>query len=163
MNERNNGSSNEAMTPVRIETLATTASMDEAQIRQIMNEHGVAVRTKDIDKSMAHYAVSILFFDVVNSMQNVGLEACRKRTAEWFSSFRGPIGYDSRDLSITTADDVAFCHSLVRVVGTKADGARIALSWRATVCFRKIGDRWLIEHEHASVPFDVESGLGSPA
>jgi ketosteroid isomerase-like protein len=160
MNQSNQRSSGVAATPVRVENIATTASMDEAQIRQIMQEHGVAVRAKDINKSMAHYAARILFFDTANSMQNVGLEACRKRTEEWFASFQGPIGYDSRDLSITTADEVAFCHSLIHVAGMSADGAKIALSWRATICFRKTGDQWLIEHEHASVPFDVNSGSG---
>jgi hypothetical protein len=29
-----------------------------------------------------------------------------------------------------------------------------------TVCLRKINDRWMITHEHDSVPFDSKSGLG---
>ena len=29
---------------------------------------------------------------------------------------------------------------------------------RVTVCFRRTGGRWLIAHEHFSVPFDMESG-----
>jgi hypothetical protein len=33
--------------------------------------------------------------------------------------------------------------------------------WRATVCYRKIDGKWMITHEHASVPFNVESGKAS--
>jgi ketosteroid isomerase-like protein len=29
---------------------------------------------------------------------------------------------------------------------------------RVTQCFRKQGERWLIAHEHFSVPSDMESG-----
>jgi ketosteroid isomerase-like protein len=29
---------------------------------------------------------------------------------------------------------------------------------RATVCLKEIGGRWLIAHEHFSVPFDMQSG-----
>ena len=33
--------------------------------------------------------------------------------------------------------------------------------WRATVCYRKLDGRWLVTHEHASVPFDAQSGQAS--
>ena len=29
---------------------------------------------------------------------------------------------------------------------------------RSTVCYRKIDGRWVVTHEHTSVPFDAESG-----
>jgi ketosteroid isomerase-like protein len=31
----------------------------------------------------------------------------------------------------------------------------------ATVCFHKIDAKWMVTHEHNSVPFDVESGKAS--
>jgi ketosteroid isomerase-like protein len=58
-------------------------------------------------------------------------------------------------------DDVAFCHSLNRIDGTKTDGNKLKMWWRSTVCFRKIDNNWKIAHEHASVPFDVTSGFAS--
>jgi ketosteroid isomerase-like protein len=33
--------------------------------------------------------------------------------------------------------------------------------WRTTVCFRKLDGKWMVTHEHNSVPFDVESGKAS--
>ena len=136
-------------------------SIDEAQIRKLMDDHAKAVRAKDINSSMSNYAPDILSFDVVNPLQEMGLDGSRKRAKEWFSSFQGMIGYENRDLSISTGDDVAFCHSLNHVNGTKTDGKKIEMWWRATVCFRKIDSVWMITHEHASVPFNGDSGLAS--
>ena len=141
-------------------TTDNSKSMDDAQIRELMEEHAKAVRTKDVNGAMAAYAPNILSFDVVNPLQKTGVDACRQRTEEWFASFRGVIGYENRDLRITTGADVAFCHSLNRVNGAKTDGQKIEMWWRATVCFRKIDSKWMITHEHASVPFDVK-GLAS--
>ena len=110
---------------------------------------------------MSNFAPDVLLFDLINPLQYIGAEAGRKRAEEWLSSFQGPIGYEIRDLSITASDDVAFCHSLNAVSGTKTDGEKIEMWWRATVCFRKIYGKWMVTHEHSSVPFDMESGKAS--
>lgn len=133
----------------------------EAQIRKLADDQAQAVRAKDIDGCMSNCAPDIVSFDVVNPLRKIGLDARRKRAEEWFSSFQGPIGYELRDLNITAGDDVAFSHSLNRVNGTKRDGGEIDMWWRATVCYRKIDGKWMVTHEHSSVPFDVESGKAS--
>ncbi|MFY9570945.1 MAG: nuclear transport factor 2 family protein, partial [Blastocatellia bacterium] len=58
-------------------------------------------------------------------------------------------------------EDVAFSHSLNRVKGTKTDGGDLEMWWRATVCYRKLGGKWIVTHEHSSVPFDVNTGKAS--
>jgi uncharacterized protein (TIGR02246 family) len=142
-------------------TTATSKTKNEAQIRQLIDNQANAVRAKDINGSMSNYAPDIVSFDVVNPLQKIGLEACRKRADAWFSSFQGPIVYEIRDLSIIASDAAAFCHSLNRVNGTKTDGGEIDMWWRATVCWSKIDGKWMIVHEHSSVPFDVKSGKAS--
>ena len=136
-------------------------AINEAQIRAIIDDRSKAVRAKDINGAVSHYAPNIRSFDVVNPLQYVGSDSSRKRAEEWFSSFQGPIGYELRDLSITASDDVAFCHSLNRVNGTLKDGGQLDMWWRATVCYRKIDGKWIVTHEHSSVPFDVETGKAS--
>ena len=137
------------------------AIIDEARIRKLINDRAKAVRAKDINGSVTSYAQDIVSFDVVNPLQKIGLDACRQRAEAWFSSFEGPIGYEICDLSITTGDDVAFCHSLNHVNGTKTDGGQIDMWWRSTLCCHKIEGQWMVTHEHSSVPFDVESGKAS--
>jgi uncharacterized protein (TIGR02246 family) len=136
---------------------------DEAQIRALIDDQAKAIRAKDIGGSVARYAPDVLLFDVVNPLRSIGSDAVRKRLSEWFATFQGPIGYELRDLSITTGEDVAFCHSLNRISATTTDGKKLDMWWRATVCYRKLDGRWMVTHEHASVPFDVKSGQASLA
>jgi ketosteroid isomerase-like protein len=102
-----------------------------------------------------------LTFDVVNPLQQTGSSGSRKRAEDWFSSFRGPISYEIRDLDITAGDDVAFSHGLSHVSATKADGGQLDMWWRTTICFRKFDEKWMVTHEHNSVPFDPKSGKAS--
>jgi ketosteroid isomerase-like protein len=82
-----------------------------------------------------------------------------QRLEEWFATWRGPLGYEIRDLCITVGDDVAFSHSLDRMSGTKTDGANVSLWLRATLGFRKIGGEWKIVHQHESVPFYMDGSF----
>ena len=133
----------------------------EAEIRALIEAQAKATRAKDVDGSLSSYAPDVRLFDVVNPLRSTGSEAARKRLAEWFASFRGPIGYELRDLAITAADDVAFCHGLKRVRATTLAGRRLDMWWRATICYRRVDGAWQVTHEHASVPFDAASGRAS--
>jgi uncharacterized protein (TIGR02246 family) len=130
----------------------------EAQIRALIDDQAEAIRAKDVDRSLSHHAPDVLLFDVVNPLRYVGVDAVRKRLVAWFSSLRGPIGYELRDLSISAGDDVAYSHSLNRVSATTTEGRKLDMWWRATVGYRKIDGAWRVTHEHASVPFDPASG-----
>ena len=138
--------------------LANGKVTGEHEIRVLMDDLASAIRAKDIHALMAHYAPDVLTFDLLAPLQHSGNDAIRKRVSEWFSSFQGPIGYEMRNLSITTGDDVAFCHSLNGSSGTTKDGSKIEMWWRATNGFRKIGGKWIVTHGHSSEPFDGKSG-----
>lgn len=133
----------------------------EAPIRALIDRQAKAIRAKDIDGSVASYAPDVLLFDVVGPLQAKGSDALRKRLAQWFASFDGPIGYELCDLCITTGGDAAFACSLNRVRGTTTGGGKLDMWWRATVCWRRIDGGWRISHAHASVPFDADSGRAS--
>jgi uncharacterized protein (TIGR02246 family) len=133
----------------------------EAQIRTLIENRAKAVRAKDANAPLSNYAPEFLAFDVINPLRYSGSDALRKRMEDWLSSFQGPVGYEIRDLSITAGEDVAFCHFLNQIRGTRKDGGEIEMWWRATVCLRKVDGRWLITHEHNSVPFDGETGKAS--
>jgi ketosteroid isomerase-like protein len=105
---------------------------------------------------MSHYTRDILVFDLAPPLQYVGIDAYRKNFKEWFSSFQGPIGYEIRDLSITAGGDVAFCHSINRISGSRTSREKTDVWVRATVGFRKIDGKWMVTHEHVSVPFYMD-------
>jgi len=129
---------------------------DEAQIRERIDQWAKALRAKDVDGLMSHYAPDIVVFDLAPPLQYEGAVAYRKNWADWFPSFQGPVGYEIRDLSITTGDDVAFCYSLNRISGRRTNGEETDVWVRATVGFRKINGKWMVTHEHLSVPFAME-------
>ena len=140
------------------ETMAAKKSKgtDEVQIRQLINGWAKALRTKDIDRVMSHYAPNILLFDLAPPLQYKGADAYRKNWEEWFASWQGPIGYEIHNLSITVGDEAAFSHSLNRISGTRTSGEKTDVWVRATACRRKIKGKWLITHEHISVPFYMD-------
>lgn len=129
---------------------------DEAKIRQLIDNWAKALRAKDVNRLMSHYSPGILVFDLAPPLQYVGTDAYRKNWEEWFPSFQGPVGYEVRDLSIATGNDVAFSHSLNRISGTRTNGEETDVWVRATVGFRKSDGNWMITHEHISVPFYME-------
>jgi ketosteroid isomerase-like protein len=145
----------------KVMTIENSEAINEAQIRTIIDDRAKAVRTRDVNGAVSHYAPDVLSFDVVNPLQHIGLDSSKKRAEQWFSSFQGAIGYEIRDLSITVGETLAFSHGLSHVSATRTDGGQLDMWWRTTICFRKIDGTWTVTHEHHSVPFDVESGKAS--
>jgi uncharacterized protein (TIGR02246 family) len=134
----------------------SSRASNEAQIRALIDTWAKAVRAKDVDAVMSHFAPDIVTFDLAPPLQCAGADALERSLAAWFSTFRGPVGYDVRDLTITTDSDVAFCRSLNRISGTRTDGEKTDVWVRATVGLRRIDGRWQVTHEHSSVPFYMD-------
>ena len=130
----------------------------EAGLRALIDERTRAIRAKDVDAVLSVYAPDVLVFDLIGPLRHVGRESVKQRLEGWLSQFReGPIGYELRDLRLTMGGDAAFSHCLSHVDATTTDGNRIDMWWRATSCFARIDGRWMVTHEHSSVPFDMES------
>jgi uncharacterized protein (TIGR02246 family) len=133
-----------------------SGTSDETQIRQLIDGWAKALRAKDINGVMSSYVPEILVFDIAPPLLYRGANAYRKNYEEWFATWPGPIGYEIRDPSITAGDGVAFSHSLNRIYGKRTDGEETDVWVRVTACFRKIDGKWLIAHEHISVPLYMD-------
>jgi ketosteroid isomerase-like protein len=142
-------------------TTENSRAADEARIRELIEGRVRAIRAKDVDALMSSHAPNVVMFDALDPLRYVGSEAVRERAGQWVSWYRGPVGYEVRDLSVTAGDAAAFCHYLYRVTGTMTNGSEVDMWVRSTVCFRKTGGGWVVAHEHTSVPFDAESGKAS--
>jgi uncharacterized protein (TIGR02246 family) len=139
-------------------TIDTTRAKDEAAIRALIDGFVNAIRAKEIDGVMSVFAPEVVSFDFGPPLHHGGGEAFTNRWQELFESYQDAIDYEVRDLTITTADDVAFSHSLNRVSGTLKNGQKSDRWVRWTACYRRTSGKWLIVHEHVSVPVDVRSG-----
>src|SRR5262245_56206403 len=92
-------------------TTEQRSARDEAEIRTVIEEQAKAIRGKDANGVLRHYAADAVRFDLAPPLAHSGADALDKQELEsWFATWRGPIGYEVQDLSVTTGDDIAFCH-----------------------------------------------------
>ena len=126
-----------------------------SEIYSLLEDWADAIRRKDTDRAMAHYAqgnVQFIFFlpYLQFSGQNeIGKDAVQR----WFDGFDGAVGYEIRDLKIVGGDRAAFCHFLNRLSGKRKDAMDLDLWIRVTLGLEKLEGRWLISHAHESCPF----------
>jgi ketosteroid isomerase-like protein len=130
-------------------------SSHERQIRQLLEDRLKAIHAKDAAAAIASSTQDILLFDLAPPLQHRGLDVNRKGLEDWFRTFTGPVGYELRDVGTAVGDEVAFAHGLARISGDRTDGTHTDVWVRMTVCFRKIAGKWMIAHEHVSVPFEM--------
>jgi len=138
-------------------TTGTTKTLEEVQIKQLIGNWTKAVRAKDIKGVMACYAPGIVSFDMIPPLQFTGTEEYRENWEQGFTMCN-MFDIEFRDMTITAGEEVGYCHRLNRMTGTMNDGTKFDTWVRWTACFRKINGKWLITHEHISVPMDMESG-----
>lgn len=134
----------------------------EAELKAVIQDRIEATRAKDARRATRDFAEDVLIFDVVDPLQRQGKTAAIARAEEWFSSFKGEIGFDVVELRIAVEGAVAFSHSLSHASGQTAD-AQLDMWWRTTTCYRATDKKWTIVHEHNSVPFDPATGNASIA
>ena len=139
----------------------TLSDVDVAAIHALIERRSQAIRTRNVNAALACLAPQSQLFDVVNPLKYSGVEATRTRLSQWIASFEGPIGFEIAELDVAAGQDVAFSHGLNHVSATKTDGQKLDMWWRATVCYRKLDGKWMITHEHSSVPFDMTTGKAS--
>lgn len=130
----------------------------ETEIKALLDTWSAAVAAKDVDGLMTLYAPDIVYFDVVPPLRFSGAAEVRKNFQRWFDIWASGIKSESRDLRILASGDTAIAFKLHRSSGTRKDGREVGLWVRVTVCCRRTGDRWLITHEHVSVPVDMAGG-----
>ena len=125
---------------------------DEALISGLVENWARAVRSENMSGILANHSQDMLMFDVPPPIQSKGIEAY-KQTWDLFFSWAQDSGvFDIREMDITAGNDVAFVTALMRCAGTESNGDKTELDFRLTVGLRKIGDQWIVTHEHHSIP-----------
>jgi uncharacterized protein (TIGR02246 family) len=143
---------------VSLAAFGTPARADSrADIRALANRFVTAFKAKDVDAIMKVYAPGqgLVVFDVIPPREYVGAAAYRKDWQTFLDNFDGPISVELTDLDVGADRNLAYSHSIQRVSGTDKQGKKLDLTVRVTDVYQKIGGRWLIIHEHVSVPVDL--------
>jgi len=133
---------------------------DEKAIRALNQRFHDAFKAKDVHAIMSVYVPdeSLVVFDVIPPRQYVGAKAYRKDFEDFIAAFPGPMEYEITDLSITASGAIGYSHRIDNLVLTDKEGKQVHLAVRVTDVYRKSKGKWLIIHEHVSVPVDLATG-----
>ncbi|MEU2035516.1 YybH family protein [Nocardia amamiensis] len=130
---------------------------NDSELRAFFESRTDAQQSKDIDRLMEHYASDIVYYDVVPPLQFRGADEVRRNFVRWFDGYEGPISLETHDLTVATCGDVAFANMLHLDSGTRKGGFQPSIWVRETVCLQRSNGRWLITHEHISIPINPET------
>jgi uncharacterized protein (TIGR02246 family) len=127
------------------------ATDQERAVRHVIESWAAAVRARDYDGILANHTPDFVMFDVPPPFESVGLEAYRK-TWDLFLSWSAEVRFEIQDMTVVAGDDVAFAFAKMGCYGPDAQGKPAPLDFRLTIGLKRVGGRWLIAHEHHSVP-----------
>jgi len=109
------------------------------------------------DSSEYHYVL----FDVIPPFVDVGYKTLVDKNTRFIAAVEGPVTVSWTDKYIDGDGGFAYFRGVMHVHGVYKDGRKLEFALRHTLIFKKINGKYLIVHEHASVP-DVAIGMESP-
>jgi uncharacterized protein (TIGR02246 family) len=127
-------------------------SDDEVAVRDLIEAWADSVRRKDYAGILRSHAPDFVMFDVPPPFKSVGLDGYRKTWDLFFSWSSDPVRFEIQEINVTAGADVAFAFATMRCGAPGSDGRAEPLDFRLTICLRKIDGRWMIAHQHHSVP-----------
>jgi ketosteroid isomerase-like protein len=136
----------------------TSHTNHRKEIMQLLNGAEKAIRAKDLNSIMALYDADVIAYDIAPPLQYVGAAAYRKTWDGFLQMYNGPLDVEFRDLRLSFSGDLAVSYSLERISGTLKDGKHSDLWFRVSDVYSKKNGKWLIVHEHVSVPIDFATG-----
>jgi uncharacterized protein (TIGR02246 family) len=148
-----------AMPPVHAQ------SKDEQEIRALEGRFVAAFNARDVDAIMKLYVPGseLVVFDLGLPLQHLGWDDYKNDWQGVFAGMKGPVNFSITGLSIESDGKMAFSHSIQHVTLTGPDGNPMEMTVRVTDVYRKIDGKWLIVHEHVSVPIDFSGPKPEPA
>lgn len=135
----------------------THEAASQGEIRAVIETRNEAIRQKDVARALTVFAEEPVCFSLAPPLQATG--SLNEGLAEWFATFRGNIGCETRGLTIHVAAGLACAHCLNRYTGEKVDGEKVDIWFRETLVLRQREGRWRLVHDHESVPFYMDGSL----
>jgi len=136
-----------------------SAKTDEAKIKTLYEDYLKAFNAKDVNGVMACYSPKDLYvFDAIPPRAYPSWDAYKKDWEGLFAAFPGAVHYSMSEVSITVVGPLAYAHNIQTGYFTDKNGSHLDAVVRVTDVLRKIDGKWLIVHEHVSVPVDLMTG-----
>lgn len=114
-----------------------------------------AIIQQQIDHITQFFSDQVSLFDV--GSQIVGLRDYRREWEKFSPYFSTHIDIVRGNIKIHVATDLAVMHCLTKVIDTTTKTTLVP--WcRTTLCLQKTAERWLLVHQHISVPVNMQTG-----
>lgn len=132
----------------------TNPNVEEEAIIAMLMMRAAAIGEKNAKDALSYDTDDSVEFSLAPPLVYHGKDQVSLQ--DWFDTWEGPIGGDVSDAQLTVGGDVAFWSGLLHMTGTKTDGAHVDLWFRQTYGLVKQDGRWMVAHQHASVPFAMD-------
>ncbi len=142
------------------QSAASATALWEQELRLLNNRLAEAIRAKDIDKIMECYQKSekLVVFDVIPPREYNGWDAYKANWQGFLGQCKDSPVWDESDLHFMGGRSWAFSHSIVHVACATTQNTKLDLVLRVTNGYANFGGKWLIAHQHISVPVDLATG-----
>jgi uncharacterized protein (TIGR02246 family) len=119
---------------------------EEERVRRMIEKWARAIEAADRPGILADHADDLLMFDFPSVVR--GIDAYDETWNFFFANPKGAITFEPREFQVTASERIAFASCQIHCDGTSAG----PLDLRLTVGLEKRDGRWIITHEHHSVP-----------
>jgi ketosteroid isomerase-like protein len=128
-------------------------------IRDVVLDRAAKLTAGDVAGVLALHAPQVVQFTLAPPLAQPGDARDPQPVTRWLATFEAPPRREISGLEITAGADVAFATCFESMSATAIGAGQFTLWYRLTLGLRRIDGRWLITHEHASVPFYMDGSM----
>lgn len=140
------------------EKVTRTQENENSVIEEVLQQFSEALTSHDVDEIINFYTQDSVMYTLAPPLQGRSDQSQPPAEAinEWLSTWdEGPY-YKSQDSTTLQDGNLAVSYRLLNMTGLKTDGAKVDLWFRDTTVLKKESGRWLIHHQHESVPMMMD-------
>ncbi|MBU2670116.1 nuclear transport factor 2 family protein [Actinoplanes bogorensis] len=130
------------------------------EIRDVIEGRAARLSVGDVPGHLAFSAPEVLLYSLAPPLGERVHHSDATAIEQWLATFETPPRREVTQLEITVDGDVAFATSYDSMTATpKGTPDEFTMWFRVTIGLRRIDGRWLVVHEHESVPFQMDGSL----
>jgi ketosteroid isomerase-like protein len=134
--------------------------MKMQEIREVIEARAAALQAGDVKAMLAYQTPEVVEFSLAPPLATRTDSTDPAPTERWLATFEAPPKRAVTQLEITADGDVAFATSIDSMSATpRGADESFTLWYRVTLGLRRVDGRWLVCHEHTSVPFEMDGSL----
>lgn len=137
-----------------------TALTPQEEIQEFINQYAEYAASGDIPQLMNLYTDDVIGFDLMMPFQATNKVEYRKAWEIYAQHSRFPLTYEFSEIKIHADQNLGFYTAQLHLIGSTTDNKNIDMWMRVSCGLVKEAGKWLIKHEHSSVPIEMMTGKG---